>query len=331
VKTMMEDDDLAIEAGRRRLAPRAFKAGGLKPLILGLGALLAVVLLLYYPAGAFWIHRIDDDPNFQAPEAPMGASRAVALAAALIEREVDTHRWVASDPFFLPGAALDNMPNFQQGIVAALARFAVEMTDQIGRSRGSSQADPDLEKAAGLLKYPGTVWLFDLSTSWVPTASSGTQYRAARRALLAYNERLSLGRATFERRADNLLAALERIVADISSASAVLDQHLEERAGAPIDFRADDIFYNTKGRLYAYALLLRELGQDFQPILAEREVQAVWRQMADSMAAAAALQPWVVLNGAPDSQFLPSHLAAQGFYLLRARTQLREVTNVLLK
>ncbi len=328
---MMEDDDLAIEAGRRRLAPRAFKAGGLKPLILGLGALLAVVLLLYYPAGAFWIHRIDDDPNFQAPEAPMGASRAVALAAALIEREVDTHRWVASDPFFLPGAALDNMPNFQQGIVAALARFAVEMTDQIGRSRGSSQADPDLEKAAGLLKYPGTVWLFDLSTSWVPTASSGTQYRAARRALLAYNERLSLGRATFERRADNLLAALERIVADIGSASAVLDQHLEERAGAPIDFRADDIFYNTKGRLYAYALLLRELGQDFQPILAEREVQAVWRQMADSMAAAAALQPWVVLNGAPDSQFLPSHLAAQGFYLLRARTQLREVTNVLLK
>ena len=31
------------------------------------------------------------------------------------------------------------------------------------------------------------------------------------------------------------------------------------------------------------------------------------------------------------SQFFPSHLASQGFFLLRARTQMREVTNILLK
>ena len=28
---------------------------------------------------------------------------------------------------------------------------------------------------------------------------------------------------------------------------------------------------------------------------------------------------------------IPSHLAAQGFYLLRARTQLKEIGNILLK
>jgi len=39
----------------------------------------------------------------------------------------------------------------------------------------------------------------------------------------------------------------------------------------------------------------------------------------------------VVVNGAADSQFLPSHLVAQGFYLLRARTQLREVADILRK
>jgi hypothetical protein len=43
------------------------------------------------------------------------------------------------------------------------------------------------------------------------------------------------------------------------------------------------------------------------------------------------LQPWVVVNGSPQSQVLPSHLAAQGFFLLRARVQLREITNILLK
>jgi hypothetical protein len=51
----------------------------------------------------------------------------------------------------------------------------------------------------------------------------------------------------------------------------------------------------------------------------------------ESFREAAALQPWVVVNGAPDSQFMPSHLASQGFYLLRARTQVREVSNILLK
>jgi hypothetical protein len=31
-----------------------------------------------------------------------------------------------------------------------------------------------------------------------------------------------------------------------------------------------------------------------------------------------------------DGLFVPSHLEVQGFYLLRARTQLREVANILL-
>ena len=39
----------------------------------------------------------------------------------------------------------------------------------------------------------------------------------------------------------------------------------------------------------------------------------------------------IVMNGAPDGLLFPSHLAAQGFYVLRARAQLREITNVLLK
>jgi hypothetical protein len=37
------------------------------------------------------------------------------------------------------------------------------------------------------------------------------------------------------------------------------------------------------------------------------------------------------VNGRPGSQFQPSHLADQGFFLLRARVQLREITNILQK
>ena len=293
---------------------------------------LAGLLLVYYLGGMAWLHRVDDDPDFAIESsAPEGGSRSVALTADLIDREINTHRWVANDPFFMPGSMLDNMPHYQQGIIAGLSRFAIELTDQIARTRGSSQVDPDLNNASGLLRYPGTVWIFNLSTSLAPTASSESQYRQAMVALRGYNERLAAGNAVFETRADNLLATLDRIAADIGSSSAALDQHLAEHSGFGLDFQADDVFYANKGRLYAYYLLLRELGVDYARVIQERDLGSAWAQMLDSFRAAATLQPWVVMNGAPDSQLLPSHLASQGFFLLRARTQLREISNILLK
>ncbi len=302
-------------------------------LVKRLAAAVIVLALLYYPIGMVWVHRVDDDPDFAAPAENMkaGASRAVATVAALIDREVNQNRWTANDPFFLPAAALDNMPNFQQGIIAAIARFAIELTDQIGRTRGSSEVDADLEKASGLLKYSGTVWIFDLSTSWVPTAPSEQQYRAGMRALERYNERLAAGEAVFERRSDNLLTTLDRFATDIGSSSAALDRHIRDFSGGLIDTRADNLFYSVKGRLYAYFLILRDLGEDYRKVLNDRELQPAWEQMIASYRAAATLDPWVIVNGAPDGQVLPSHLAALGFYLLRARTQLREITNILLK
>jgi hypothetical protein len=293
--------------------------------------LLIGFLIVYYIGGMLWLHEIDDDPEFaQQSVAPEGGSKAVAVAAALIEREIDTHRWVANDPFFMPGSLLDNMPEYQQGIVAAISRFCLELTDQIGRTRGSSQADPDLDRAAGLLRYPGTIWIFDFRTSLAPTASSEQQYRQAMEALRRYNERLGQGQAVLETRADNLLGTLDRIAADIGSSSAAIDQQLAA-AGFWPDFAADNLFYANKGRLYAYYLLLRALQVDFANVIRERQLTGAWNQTLESFREAATLQPWVVVNGAPDAQFMPSHLASQGFFLLRARTQLREISNILLK
>ncbi|MFX8543064.1 DUF2333 family protein, partial [Acinetobacter baumannii] len=73
----------------------------------------------------------------------------------------------------------DNMPHFQLGIIAALGRFSFELTDQLGRTRGSSQTDSDLQEASGLLQYSGTKWVFDFSTSMMPTAAAEQQYRKA--------------------------------------------------------------------------------------------------------------------------------------------------------
>jgi hypothetical protein len=300
-------------------------------------ALVPVVLILliavYYVVGMIWLNRIDDDTAFGEPSsAPTGGSAAVAIAADLIEREAVDHRWLANDPFFMPGSLLDNGPNYQQGIMTALFRFTSELRDEIARTRGSSSEDPEAKAAAGYLSYPPDVWLYNPEVSWwTPATPSEKQYEQGMRSLRSYNQRVADGGAQFEARSDNLQTLIDRITSDIGSQSASIAQHIEDHAGYLLDFRADDLFYADKGRLYGYFLLMRALQADFADVIAERGMGKAWGLTLDSLREAATLQPWVVTNGSPDGQFLPSHLSAQGFYLLRARTQLKELSNILLK
>ncbi|MCF8469089.1 MAG: DUF2333 family protein [Sneathiella sp.] len=298
-----------------------------------LALLVVIFLLLYYPAGMIMINNIEDDTNFipSGENVVPGGSRAVDMMAGLIDREINVNRWTANDPFFMPSAALDNMPNYQQGIISALARFGFELTDQIGRTRGSSQTDPDLQEAAGLLQYSGTKWAWDPTISLLPTAASEEQYEKARTSLIKYNKRLAEGKAVFEKRADNLIATLDRISLDIGSSTATIDKHIDENSGSIIDFKADNIFYGIKGQSYGYYLLLKALAQDYESLIKEKELTNAWAQMLRSLKSVVDLNPIVIVNAGPDSQFLANHLAAQGFYVLRARTQLQEISNILLK
>lgn len=291
-----------------------------------------VLLALYYPIGMMIAHQIDDELNFAYDSAQAsGSSRTVGVISALITREVEENGWVMNDPFFKPSSMLDNMPNFQQGMFAAFARISMELRDQIGRTRGSSTVDTDLQEAAGLLPYPGDVWIFNFSTSLLPTASAEKQYLRAQRSLDAYNQRLVAGEAVFDRRSDNLMATLDRIALDVGASSAAIDNHISEHASDWIDFESDDLFYNIKGQTYGYAMVLTALRQDFADVIADRDVTGPYEEMLASFRAVAALDPLIVANNELDDQFIPNHLAAQGFYLLRARTQLREITNILLK
>ncbi len=333
------DEDLPSE-GRERLQIRrrisafydrlARSGGRIRRLAVPTALGILGLLVVYYVGGMIWVHKIGDDIDYQVAEPVADGSYAVDMAAALIVREVDEHNWTANDPFFFPGWMLDNMPNYQQGMIYALSRFTLEMSDQIGRARGSSQVDPDLDRAAGLLRYPGDRWIFDFSASLAPVASSESQYRSASQALRQYNERLAAGDAVFERRADNLLGTIDRIAADLGSSSAIIAEHLEDGGGWLIDTSADDIFYSIKGRIYGYYMILRALRTDFAGVIESVGLTTVWDEMLSSLESAVSLQPVVVISGDPDSQILPSHLAAQGFYLLRARTQLKEISSVLL-
>ncbi len=274
--------------------------------------------------------RIDDELSYAPAVKTEGGLESIDMAVALIEREAEVHPWVSNEPFFMPGHWLVNMQQYQQGMIYGVSRFAYEFADVLGRSRGSTAVDPDLDSAAGLLRFPGDVWIFDFDTTWTPTITSEEQYLSAARSLRAYNARVAAGEAVFDPRPDNLFAALARIEADISSRANLLVEHVERIAAGRLPGEdGQTLFFNTKGRLYSYAMLLGGLEADFADVIEREGLQVVWSRLMASLGNAASMNPLLIADGEPGSLIVPSHIAELGFFTLRVKTALRDVMSVL--
>jgi hypothetical protein len=292
---------------------------------------VAIVLVVFYPLGAWYYSTIDDDPNF-GPRSDAGLpheSQTVAAAMALIDREVNRHGWAASAPFYEPPALLDDMPNYQEGIVSALAEVALALRDRMGHGPDAPDGDSDLGSAAGFLQYPPDVWFWNPRRSLWPSAPSDDEYLRALAALASYNDRLSAGDTQFDTSAENLQAILERISDDLGSSSATIEFHVDRTS--PIEVRSDEIFYKTKGRMYGYYVVLKGMQIDFQGVIGQRHLSATWGNMMASLRAAIAMRPSIVLDGSPDSDFIPCTLCGEGFYVLRVRSELQGIAKGLQK
>jgi hypothetical protein len=293
-------------------------------------ALLAFLAILpfYYIIGAIGTHRINDDLNFKAKDGGPGTSKTIAVIAGLINREVNETAWSPNTQPFQPAALLrfgGNMVNFQSGIIKALSTLTLEIDSQIGRTRGTSAADPDLGRARQWLSRQPDTWLLDP----LPTSSADQEYRKALTALQVYNQRVGNGTAVFDVRVDNLQALLNRAALDIGSSSDALEKQMAAGRKVFIDRRADKLFYFVKGQSYAYFITMRAVREDFKDVLAERRVGPLYEAMLADLATAASMQPLIVQNGSMEAALMPNHLSSQGFYLLRARAKLREISDVI--
>jgi hypothetical protein len=303
------------------------------------GGMVALVIVYF----AVFIHEyhIDDDPDLKPmPQYVVdGGSKAVTMAATLMDLEV--RHWAPNKPWFFPIAHSSNMIAYQKAIQYAVAQWATQMTDFLGRERGSGEADPNLVAAKGLLNYEPTAFI-------LPSAVS--QYRDGIKNLDDYNHRLAKGQAKYDRIASSLSDFLVKIDKDLGSQSGTIeltvlspDDYTEaERQlmtdnqrrvlasnGGYFDSRATDVFFATKGRMYAYYVILNALGEDFHDTIAAKGAQVHWQNMLVSLRSGADLYKFFVANGSRGSYFTPSDLAYQGFFLLRFDKQLLEVADIL--
>jgi hypothetical protein len=225
-------------------------------------------------------------------------------------------------PFF------DNKAAFQRGVNQAVRRTSVELVDTLGRVRGTSQIDSDLQSARGDLQFDESTWYFGWSP-FGPKTPTPSFYRAAIKDLRAFNQRLEKCEAVFDARADNLLLFIDRVANDIGATSAILRERSENYNSGWFDTRADDRFWFAYGQLYGYYGILTAARADFKDVIAQRGLSQLWAELESQLRASLNIQPFIISNGAESGWFMPSHLATMGFYVLRVRSNLVEIRLVL--
>ncbi|PAP95394.1 MULTISPECIES: DUF2333 family protein [Mesorhizobium] len=264
-------------------------------------------------------------------------SAIVQVAADLIDFNVNENAWISSMILYKLGffgmdwdrtPFLDNKASFQRGVNQAIRRTAVELVDTLGRVRGTSQIDQNLQDARGAITFDEETWYFGLRP-FGPKTPTPSFYRTAASSLRAFNDRLMKCEVVFNARADNLLQFVDRIASDIGSTSDLIRDRSQNFNSGWFDTRADDRFWFAYGQLYGYYGILTAAHHDFQQILDNRGLTPLWNSVEGQLKAALAIQPLIISNGREDGWIMPTHLTTMGFYVLRVRSNLVEVRSVL--
>ncbi|ASY63879.1 hypothetical protein SJ05684_c24390 [Sinorhizobium sojae CCBAU 05684] len=264
-------------------------------------------------------------------------SAIVDVAADLIDFNVDQNAWISSMLAYKLGFFgldwddtpwLDNKASFQRGINQAVRRTAVELVDSLGRVRGTSGINNDLQSARGNIQFDEETWYFGISP-FGPKTPTPSFYRAAMRDLRKFNVSLGNCDAVFDGRSDNMVEFLDRIASDLGNTSAIIRERSELHNGGWFDTRADDRFWFSYGQLYGYYGILSAAGADFDNVVTQRGLTPIYTETMKQLRAALRIQPLIISNGREDGWIMPTHLATMGFYILRVRSNLVEMRDIL--
>lgn len=264
-------------------------------------------------------------------------SAIVDVTADLIDYNVNQNAWISSMLLYKLGLFgldwdstpwFDNKASFQRGVNQAIRRTSVELVDSLGRVRGTSGINADLQRARGNIQFDEETWYFG-SDSLLPKTPTPTYYRTAMADLRKFNTSLESCDAIFDGRSDNLIEFLDRIANDIGSTSAIIRERSEFHNGGWFDTRADDRFWFAYGQLYGYYGILSAAGADFDAVIKARGIEPLWTESIKQLSSALKIQPAIISNGREDGWIMPTHLATMGFYILRVRSNLVEMRDVL--
>ena len=233
-----------------------------------------------------------------------------------------------------PSVVLDNMPNWELGVLQQVRDLARVIRNDYSRSQSQSREDEDVSVAEPKFFFSENSWILP------PTES---RYREAVEGFSQYRDRLA-GRtqpdAQFFARADNLrewLAQVEKRLGSLSrrlgdsvardvintdlagDAAAEANSTLPDRVPVKTSwFQIDDIFFEARGTAWALVHFFRAVELDFAQVLNDKNAGTSVRQIIRELEAS--LQPLhspIVLNGGGFGVFA-NHSLVMANYLARA-------------
>ncbi|MAY43372.1 MULTISPECIES: DUF2333 family protein [unclassified Neptuniibacter] len=319
-------------------------------------AVLSVVLLVLVislPLGVYW----SITPNSFEPvdEAKLDAeTRGVKVTTGYssvytLHRVVDTllHKpggYITNDKL-PPGLWLDNISNWEYGVLIQSRDLARAMRKDFSRSQSQSVEYPALTVTEPQLNFDSNSWL-------IPSTES--QYKEGLEALVSYQLALAnteQSEAQFFARADNLNNWLGDVQTRLGSLSQRLsasvgqkrlntdlagDTAAEQSTQATNEtevktpwLEIDDVFYEARGSAWALLHILKAIEHDFGPVLDKKNARVSLRQIIRELEATQETV-WspVILNGGGFGLFA-NHSLVMANYISRANASIIDLRELL--
>jgi hypothetical protein len=319
----------------------------------GVGAIVAIYVVVILALMWWWDY---EPPHFDVvntTETRVAAKQQKVVTGAVtvstlmtsVETLLDKRGGYLSNDKFPPGVLMDNVPNWEFGVLVATRDLSDAMRNEFSRSQTQSTEDRDLKEAAPLFNSPNDRWLLP---------SSERQYRKAVGYVDSYLTRLADNDQTdaqFFARADNLADYLGTVSTRLGSLSQRLSASVgQERIDTDLSgdknaqqstpttsprivktpwTQIDDNFYEARGYTWALREQLEAIRVDFGPVLRDKNAMVsldqVIRELHESQNP---LGSPMVLNGKPFG-FFANHSLVMANYISRANAAIIDLRELL--
>jgi hypothetical protein len=265
---------------------------------------IIIAIILIFTLLILWMNRIPDqfDPVEHAIQMATSKQQNVvtgytstATVIALANTLLNKPGGYLSNDVTPPSIWMDNVPNWEFGVLVQIRDFSRALRNDISRSQSQSLEDEDLAFAEPQFNFNSNSWLFPPSEH---------EYKKGIAALESYLARLSSEQQTdaqFYARADNLadwLAIVEKRLGSLSqrltasvgqiriNTDLAGDSAAQQSTSSSAEIVAktpwlqiDDVFYEARGTSWALIHLLKAMEHDFSTILKKKNALVSLRQI----------------------------------------------------
>ncbi len=340
---------------RETLAGTSSLNGWGKPvlIVIGLYLLVCIVLGMYWSstpapfdvrANALELSQSEDVQVGPKGKMVTGAVTMGTLIG-VMETLLDKPGGYTHNDKFPPGVWLDNMPNWEYGVLIQVRDLSRAMREVFSRSQSQSTEDVDLVEMEPRFNFNSDSWILP---------SSESEYREGLKYAKRYFYRLSDQKATgaqFYARSDNLRYWLGTVDSRLGSLSQRLsasvgqlrlDTNLagdaaatqststpkEEEVRTPWT-EIDDVFFEARGTSWALIQFLKAVEVDFADVLRKKNAQVSLRQIIRELEGTQeAMWSPMILNGSGFGP-LANHSLVMASYISRANSAIIDLRDLL--